>query len=122
MGVSFVEAIGQDPHRASIVDTMEFLIGNELGVLLMVGEVGMVGGIATPDFFNRNKLGAAELFWWVDEEARGSGAGVALLNGLESWAISIGASRLSMTAWSPCLERLALFMKSTGIESSRPLT
>ena len=99
MGLAFVNAIRQEPDVVSITETLRFLMDADSAVLLISGNgKAMVGALASPAFFNRNEITAAELFWWVEPDARGQGLGIALLNGLESWARSIGVCRLSMVA------------------------
>jgi GNAT superfamily N-acetyltransferase len=95
MGRAFCAAISEGCERESIVETLEMLIDEDFGVLLY-DEGAMVGGLLVPHFFDKSRLMATELFWWVDEEVRGNGVGVKLLNGLESWARAHGAERLSM--------------------------
>ena len=98
MSRKFVEALGRKPNNESIIETLEFLINDKSGIILMQDRHAMIGGLTSEVFFDRDDIGATELFWWVEEQFRGSGAGIALLNGLESWSRSIGASRLSMMA------------------------
>jgi len=47
---------------------------------------GMTAAIIYPTYFNVNCFIAQELFWWVDEQARGSGAGKELIEAIEGWA------------------------------------
>ena len=97
MGKSFADALNEPSDIDSIEDTAINLIDDDIGVLL-IEEHAMAGALVVPNFFDMNRLIATELFWWVDKEARGNGAGKRLLNGLESWARSKGAERLSMIA------------------------
>lgn len=58
--------------------------------------IGFCSAIAYPHFFNESDVNAQELFWWVDEQHRKSGAGKAMLQALEAWAASVGAKSLMM--------------------------
>ena len=60
--------------------------------------VGAVGALASPMFVNREKLVAAELFWWVEHPYRNTGVGSQMCAALEQAAKSLGVWRLSMMA------------------------
>lgn len=47
--------------------------------------VGFAGGVVTPHMFNPQIRILAEAFWWVQEEHRGSKAGLKLLNTFTEW-------------------------------------
>jgi GNAT superfamily N-acetyltransferase len=70
----------------------------------------MAAALVYPFYFNRSHRTAQELFWWVDEDALGTGAGVRLLKELERAAKERGAHSLSMIALDkidgPQVERL----------------
>lgn len=71
-----------DPDFAAF--TMGNIIENHF-VLMACEEksktrVGFIAGLETKHFFNPNINVLSELFWWVDEEYRGSRAGLLLLN------------------------------------------
>lgn len=51
---------------------------------------GMIGIGLSRHWFNRSLLIASDLFWWVDEAARGSSAGIKLLAAAETWARECG--------------------------------
>lgn len=53
--------------------------------------VGLVGGLLVPWYLCRSQLLAQEVWWWVDPDARDTGAGLALLEALEEWAREAGA-------------------------------
>jgi N-acetylglutamate synthase-like GNAT family acetyltransferase len=92
----FAVALGEAYEPESIVDLMQALIKEDHGIVLTDGKSCMAGAVAMPYFFNANRTVVTELFWWVDEDQRGNGKGKELLEGLEAWARSIGADRLSM--------------------------
>lgn len=56
------------------------------GQIILVAEndkgqsVGFIAGILSPHYFNQDIMTLSELFWWVDEEYRGSRAGLMLYN------------------------------------------
>lgn len=95
MGRAFCAALGEPCDRESIVSTLEFLIDSDQGTVL-VDDGAMVGALLVPHFFDNSRVMATELFWWVDEDKRGNGAGAKLLNEVELWAKAHGAERLSM--------------------------
>lgn len=74
-------------------DSSQFYVYEENG---RVG--GAAGVIAFPHPFNNNVLIAQELFWWVDEEFRGSNAGKELYRGITEWAKSVGSVGMIMVA------------------------
>jgi len=60
--------------------------------------VGMTAAIVYPAYFNAHRHIAQELFWWVEEAARGAGAGRALIEAIEAWAKDTGADAVFMLA------------------------
>lgn len=69
--------------------------------LLVVAEVdgyvvGAVGLMAAPCYANRDVLTASELYWYVEDEYRDSGAGKALLADIENAARAAGVKLLGM--------------------------
>jgi GNAT superfamily N-acetyltransferase len=70
------------------------------GVLLIAEHdgrpIGMVGLLLGPFLFNAAHTTAHEVMWWVDPEARDSGAGVALLRALEPACRAKGAAVIQM--------------------------
>lgn len=61
---------------------------------------GMTACVVNTHWFNRNHLAAQELFWWVDEQSRGSSAGVRLFNALEEWLEQSGAQSITVSSTS----------------------
>lgn len=94
----FADSTSYDPD--SMAHTFAQLIESEQGVLLVADGVGMAGALVYPHYFNRHDLVAQELFWWVDEDARKSGAGSRLLLAIEAWAAERGAKSLIMLSLS----------------------
>lgn len=79
--------------------------------------VGMAAASATRHWFNADHIVGQEHFWWVDEEARGSGAGLRLIEALEEWATKIGCHSFCMaTTANLTPEALAKFYKRRGYE------
>jgi len=60
--------------------------------------VGICGATIYPVYFAPDHKAAQELWWWVEPEARGGGAGKALLDMVELWAREHGASITMMGA------------------------
>lgn len=60
--------------------------------------VGIAGALAYPFYFNSNHKTGQELFWWMNEEQRGSSLGAEMFAALETWARSVGCKTFSMIA------------------------
>lgn len=97
MGRAFAQAADQpDVDPDPLISVL-----NDLPILKVVenGEVcGMAAAVVYPHYWSPDTLVAQELWWWVDETARGSRAGVMLLEALEESAKVLGASKLMMLA------------------------
>lgn len=85
-----------DPAAAETLARMM----TEQGVMLMAEAdgraVGMVGLIVAPFMFNGAHRTAHEVVWWVDDDQRGSGAGVALLRAIEPACVARGCIAIQM--------------------------
>ena len=72
----------------TVVNRVHALV-NGAGVVFIVSDgerdVGMIGAYLTAPWFNAQIKIALELFWWVEEDARSSGAGKMLMEALEEW-------------------------------------
>lgn len=76
---------------------------------------GMAAASATRLWFNSAHTTGQELFWWVDEAARGTGAGFALLRALEDWARGMGCGTYVMFSTANLApEKLAKVYKRRG--------
>lgn len=75
-----------DMEEETVADLVRMLI--ETGVMLVAedrGElVGMAGLFVGPFLFNKHKLGAYEVVWWVNPDDQGAGAGKGLLAAIEA--------------------------------------
>lgn len=58
--------------------------------------VGMVGLFVVPFMFNADMTAAYEVVWWVNEEARATGAGKALLGAIEPACQAKGCDAIQM--------------------------
>lgn len=58
---------------------------------------GGIVGAMVPLWFNPSVRVAAEMAWWVDEEFRGTSAGVKLARAFEQWGRERGAAAVSMS-------------------------
>ena len=101
MAREFSQLAGEPFDRDDTADHVEWMIDQENTVAFIAVDidgnpVGICGGIVYPTFWDNSKLTATETWWFVRDEARGSGAGMALMDALESWAKAAGAWRLSM--------------------------
>jgi len=95
-------------------------LATEPRACLLVAEVdgdvcAMVAGVLAGHYVNESHLVAQELFWWADEEARGSSAGPRLLSAFEDWARDEGASTVIMASTSTLTpEKLARYYERKG--------
>lgn len=69
----------------------------ENGIVLLYEDFGMIAGVARK-FIYGYPYGATELAWWVDEDKRGTKAGVELLEAFEHWAKKVGCLYITMTS------------------------
>jgi len=60
--------------------------------------IGIAGALFYPMYFSPSSMVVQELWWWLTPEARGKGAGQAMYNMIESWAIAKNATALFMIA------------------------
>lgn len=60
--------------------------------------VGAIGVVLVPAVFNTNHVVCSELFFWVDDDHRGTGVGHELLGQAESFASESGATVMNMVA------------------------
>lgn len=60
--------------------------------------IGGAGALAFPMYFNPAYVSVQEIWWWLEPEARGKGAGKAMYREIEQWAESKGAKALIMVA------------------------
>jgi len=82
-------------------DFMKILISRQdCIVLVAIGEdskvLGTIGGILEPWLANPGQRVAAELWWWVDKDVRGSGISQNLISEFEAWAKEKEAAALRM--------------------------
>lgn len=119
MGRAFAAAAGLDADDESMIVTLRSLMDG--GGLFVTGSPlhGMAGVLVYRAYFNAAQVSAQELFWWVDEDARRSGAGRSLLTAIEAYAREAGAHTLTMIALDDVDgERVGAFYRSEGY---RPL-
>lgn len=90
----------------------------EQGVMLVAEQgdqvVGMVGLFLEPFTFNVAITVATELVWWVEPEARETGAGMALLAGIEPACRQKGADLIRMMALAKFSEHAAALYARRG--------
>jgi len=86
--------------EASLLETFDDLRTNH--VLLVCEVDGKVVGTAAayimPLFWNKSQKQGLEIFWWIDEEHRGNGAGTKLRQQLQKQAKLRGANFWNMAA------------------------
>lgn len=125
MGRAFCEAshyreVGFD--ESSVRTLMEQMVASADALLLIADAgkpVGMLGALRYPFYMNRNHPTVQELFWWVDESERKSGAGLSLIAGLEQWSKDSGAKSVHMGSLdSSDPERIEVIYKRRGYKPS----
>jgi len=88
--------------RDGMAVTLRGMIANPragIWLALLDGKpVGIAGALLYPLYFNPAYEVAQELFWWLNPDARGSGAGEKLFQTLQTWAKDNGASAVFMIA------------------------
>jgi len=106
MGVAFLAStpygllLATHPDRIDAL--MRMLVENPVGVVFVSTDragalTGMLGGLCFSHVLSGEWV-ASELFWWVDPAARGTSAGVRLLDRAEAWARDQGVVALHMIA------------------------
>tara|TARA_R110000823_G_C15728920_1_gene479528 strand:+ start:141 stop:575 length:435 start_codon:yes stop_codon:yes gene_type:complete len=98
MGELFFDASGySDITSFNKLDTKELLITLiNLGTIVTDGKSGMLGFVIFPLFMNKKTIMSQELFWWVDEKARGTSTGIKLLKMAEKISKDSGANVMNM--------------------------
>jgi GNAT superfamily N-acetyltransferase len=90
----------------------------DAGVLMIAEQdgqdVGMVGLVVAPFMFNNDKIGAYEVFWWVEPEARGGMAAWRLLKSIEQVCAEMGVTLIQMVVLSDSPERAAKMYERAG--------
>lgn len=98
---------------ASLEATLNFLIDNEMSILLFVVDqqdkvVGTIAGVCTPwILFNKQTI-CQELWWWLEPEYRGSRLSNWLLKAFENKAKQLGATHLIMGTFDNPRERVLI--------------
>ena len=98
MGEAFFNASGYDEITTFNAKDTESLVRKLIrdDLLLTDGKSTILGFVVFPVFMNSKTLVAQELFWWVDEDNRGSGIGVEILMETEKLAKKHGAKSMLM--------------------------
>ena len=92
-----------------VIDTGVLMIAEQDGQ-----DVGMVGLVVAPFMFNNDKLGAYEVFWWVEPEARGGMTAWRLLRSIEQVCAEMGVTSIQMVVLSDSPERAAKMYERAG--------
>jgi GNAT superfamily N-acetyltransferase len=98
MSARFYETTSYAGFAAFDPQAAESLARNMIdsGVMLMAGDVGMVGLMVVPFMFNPDHRVAYEVVWWVNPESQGTGAGKALLAAIEPACRAKGCTAIQM--------------------------
>jgi GNAT superfamily N-acetyltransferase len=102
------------------VTLREMLANPRAGIWLALVDdapVGIAGALLYPLYFNPAYEVAQELFWWLNPDARGSGAGEKLFQTLQTWAKDNGASAVFMIALADNrVDKMDCFYKRAGFQ------
>jgi GNAT superfamily N-acetyltransferase len=102
------------------VTLREMMMNPRAGVWLALldgAPVGIAGALLYPLYFNPAYEVAQELFWWLNPEARGSGAGEKLFQNVQTWAKDKGASAVFMIALADSrVGKMDRFYKRAGFQ------
>lgn len=96
-----------------VIDTGVLMIAQEDGK-----DVGMVGLVVAPFMFNNDKLGAYEVFWWVEPEARGGMTAWRLLKSIDQVCADMGVASIQMVVLSDSPEQAAKMYERAGYTHS----
>ena len=98
MGESFFDASGYSDLTTFDKEDTESLLIKLIDErwLLTDGKSTLLGFVVFPMFMNNKTVVAQELFWWVDESARGSRVGIEILKKAEELAKEHGATAMMM--------------------------
>lgn len=110
---SYAEFADFDPDAAANLANLMI----DTGVMLIAETdrpVGMVGLIVSPFLFNAAHKTACEVVWWVDDDQRGSGAGVALLRAIEPACRAHGCTAIQMVHLANSPPQAALLYERLG--------
>jgi GNAT superfamily N-acetyltransferase len=115
--ISGVAPFDRDGMAATL---REMLANPRAGVWLALVDdapVGIAGALLYPLYFNPAYEVAQELFWWLNPDARGSGAGEKLFQTLQTWAKDNGASAVFMIALADNrVDKMDSFYKRAGFQ------
>ncbi len=87
--LNFLEVSGyKDFSDLEDIDNLitELLAFTGTDAIVLLGEGGMLAGVAKPFIFGSTKRVASEVAWWVEPDARKNGIGKELLEAFEFWA------------------------------------
>jgi GNAT superfamily N-acetyltransferase len=100
------------------VTLREMMINPRAGIWLAIQNdtpVGIAGALMYPLYFNPAYEVVQELFWWLNPEARGSGAGEKLFQNVQTWAKDAGAAAVFMIALDDSrVDKMDRFYKRAG--------
>lgn len=124
MGHRFIEMVyggfDQDSFIKTLIGVVNGLHGHPGAVFVMEATgkvVGAVGMVSAPKWFNHSILQAQEMFWWVDEDHRGSRDSFRLFKRVEQWADEIGAQEIVVASTAKIEpERFERFYRKLGYE------
>ena len=87
------EGYGKFYRGALANDTLAMWVAEDADTI-----IGIAGAIVYPMYFSPTHKVVQELWWWLEPQARGSGAGKELFTAIDQWAKEVGATALLMAA------------------------
>lgn len=97
----------------TLIDSGVMLVAEDAGEL-----IGMAGLFVGPFMFNKHKLGAYEVVWWVNPSDQGAGAGKGLLLEIDSACREKGCSIIQMVTLSTSPPRAGAIYERLGYAHS----
>lgn len=103
-------------NDASVRNLAQLLIDTGVMLVACIEQhiIGMAGLLVSPFPFNTEKTIACEIVWWVEPEARNSGAGFALLREIEPACKARGVSAIQMVHLKNSPPQAALLYERLG--------
>lgn len=96
------EANEELDDKTFLIFAASLILGRVSGTIFVIDTdgvaTGMMGLLASPKWFNTNKVTVDELFWYVHPEHRGGRDAIRLFEKAEEYATSVGASDVKMAA------------------------
>ena len=96
MGAAMHRSLGLPFSGDDFAETVTQQIMDSTRLMLVTDDLtGMFAAVSAPFFFNLRERYVAEVYWWVDPDARGRG--LELFKGFEEWGRAMGAAKMVLS-------------------------